>query len=135
MEEKKERKALSAYEKKAEKVLQDEGRVNKIIGSVSSKVRGVAENNDQLKGFVARLRVISRMVKSYISGRYRVMPWKSIVLLVAGLIYFITPLDLIPDFIPALGLVDDVSMIAFIYRSLKQDIDEYLLWEKDNFPV
>jgi uncharacterized membrane protein YkvA (DUF1232 family) len=135
MEEKKERKALSAYEKKAEKVLQDEGRVNKIIGSVSSKIRDVAENNDQLKGFVARLRVISRMVKSYISGRYRVMPWKSIVLLVAGLIYFITPLDLIPDFIPALGLVDDVSMIAFIYRSLKQDIDEYLLWEKDNFPV
>jgi len=135
MEENKEKKALSSYEKKAERVLRDGERVDKIIGSVSSKLGEITQSNEKLSGFVGRIKVISRMVKNYISGNYRVMPWKSIVLLVAGLIYFITPIDLIPDFIPALGLIDDISMIAFIYRSLKQDIDEYLLWERDNFSI
>lgn len=135
MEENKEKKALSTYEKKAEKVLRDEERVNKIMGSVSSKLADITRSSEKLKGFVGRIKVISRMVKNYISGRYRVMPWKSIVLLVAGLIYFITPFDLIPDFIPALGLIDDISMIAFVYRSLKQDIDAYLQWEQNNFSI
>ncbi|WP_416866929.1 MAG: YkvA family protein [Imperialibacter sp.] len=135
MEENKEKKALSSYEKKAERVLRDGERVDKIIGSVSTKLGEITQSNERLSGFVGRIKVISRMVKNYISGNYRVMPWKSIVLLVAGLIYFITPIDLIPDFIPALGLIDDISMIAFIYRSLKQDIDEYLLWERDNFSI
>jgi len=135
MEENKEKKALSSYEKKAERVLRDGERVDKIIGSVSSKLGEITQSNEKLSGFVGRIKVISRMVKNYISGNYRVMPWKSIVLLVAGLIYFITPIDLIPDSIPALGLIDDISMIAFIYRSLKQDIDEYLLWERDNFSI
>ncbi|CAD5255288.1 MULTISPECIES: YkvA family protein [unclassified Imperialibacter] len=135
MEENKEKKALSSYERKAERVLRDGDRVDKIIGSVSSKLGEITQSNERLSGFVGRIKVISRMVKNYISGNYRVMPWKSIVLLVAGLIYFITPIDLIPDFIPALGLIDDISMIAFIYRSLKQDIDEYLLWERDNFSI
>ncbi|WOK05116.1 YkvA family protein [Imperialibacter roseus] len=135
MEENKEKKALSSYEKKAERVLRDGERVDKIIGSVSTKLGEITRSNEKLSGFVGRIKVISRMVKNYISGNYRVMPWKSIVLLVAGLIYFITPIDLIPDFIPALGLIDDISMIAFIYRSLKQDIDEYLLWERDNFSI
>jgi uncharacterized membrane protein YkvA (DUF1232 family) len=135
MDENKEKKALSSYEKKAERVLRDGDRVDKIIGSVSTKLGEITQSSERLSGFVGRIKVISRMVKNYISGNYRVMPWKSIVLLVAGLIYFITPIDLIPDFIPALGLIDDISMIAFIYRSLKQDIDEYLLWEIDNFSI
>lgn len=131
MDEKRQEKALKSYERRAEDALKDETRVNRIMGQVSSKLQEVAGNNERLSGFVARVRVISRMVKNYIAGRYRVVPWKSIVLLVAGLIYFITPIDLIPDFIPALGLVDDISMIAFIYRSLRNDIDDYLLWEKE----
>lgn len=135
MEESRENKALSPYEKKAEKVLQDTDRVNRIVGSVSTKLKEITESSETLKAFAGRVRVILRMVKSYVSGRYRVMPWKSVVLLVAGLIYFITPLDLIPDFIPVLGLVDDISIIAFIFRSLRQDIDDYLEWERTNLAI
>lgn len=135
MEESRENKALSPYEKKAEKVLRDKDRVNRIVGSVSAKLKEITESSEALKAFAGRVKVILRMVKSYVSGRYRVMPWKSVVLLVAGLIYFVTPLDLIPDFIPVVGLVDDISIIAFIFRSLRQDIDNYLEWEKTNLAI
>ncbi len=130
-----EQKVLLSYEKKAEKAFHEEGRINKIIANVSSRLSEIIQNSERLKTFVGRLRVFSRMIRNYVAGKYTVMPWKSVVLIVAGLIYFITPIDLIPDFIPALGLIDDISMITFIYRSLHQDIEEYLKWEKQNFPI
>ena len=67
MEENKEKKALSSYEKKAERVLRDGERVDKIIGSVSSKLGEITQSNERLSGFVGRIKVISRMVKNYIS--------------------------------------------------------------------
>ena len=52
--------------------------------------------------------------------------------MVAGLIYFIYPVDLIPDFIPVSGLIDDVAFIAWIYDYIKEDIDKFLEWEKSS---
>src|SRR6188768_2055923 len=58
---------------------------------------------------------LGRMVKAYAFGRYRILPWKSMLSVVAALIYFVSPLDLIPDFIPITGLTDDVGVLLWIY--------------------
>ena len=69
-------------------------------------------------------------VNAYTSKEYTYVPWKTICLIVAGLIYFIYPVDLIPDFIPVSGLIDDIALIAWIYESIQDDIDNFLEWEK-----
>ena len=71
-------------------------------------------------------------INAYTSKEYTYVPWKTICLIVAGLIYFIYPVDLIPDFIPVSGLIDDVAFIAWIYDSIKEDIDKFLEWEKSS---
>ena len=78
------------------------------------------------------LRVFIRIINAYTSKEYTYVPWKTICLIVAGLIYFIYPVDLIPDFIPVSGLIDDVAFIAWIYDSIKEDIDKFLEWEKSS---
>ncbi len=130
MSEERERRELSAYEKKAERALKDENRVNSILNNVTSKLQEATKSNEKLQGFFKRIRVISRMVRAYIKRDYREVPWRSIVVLMAGLLYFLTPVDLIPDFIPVLGLLDDASMIAFIFNTLKADIDAFIAWEE-----
>ena len=60
------------------------------------------------------------------------MPWKSIALIVAGILYFTYPMDLIPDFIPVSGIIDDVALIAWIYKSVQEDIEKFLDWESNN---
>lgn len=130
MSEEKERRALSAYEKKAEKALKDENRVNNLLNDVTAKLKEAAQNNEKLQGFFHGLRVMSRMIRAYIKGHYKEVPWRSIVVLAAGLLYFVTPVDLIPDFVPALGLLDDAAMVAFIFRTLRTDIDAFLQWEQ-----
>lgn len=130
MSEEREKRELSAYERKAERALKDENRVNSILNNVTSKLHDVTKNNEKLQSFFRRIRVISRMVRAYVRGEYREVPWRSIVVLLAGLLYFLTPVDLIPDFIPVLGLLDDASMVAFIFNMLKVDIDAFIAWEE-----
>lgn len=129
MSEEKKRRELSAYEKKAEKTLKDENRVKNLLNNVTEKLQDAAKNNEKLQHFFRGLKVMSRMVRAFINGKYKEVPWKSIVVLVAGLLYFVTPIDLIPDFIPALGLLDDAAMVAFIFRILNDDIEAFLAWE------
>ena len=129
MSEEKKRRELSAYEKKAEKTLKDENRVKNLLNNVTEKLQDAAKHNEKLQQFFRGLKIMSRMVRAFIHGRYKEVPWKSIVVLVAGLLYFVTPIDLIPDFIPALGLLDDAAMVAFIFRILNEDIEAFLAWE------
>jgi uncharacterized membrane protein YkvA (DUF1232 family) len=46
-----------------------------------------------------------------------------------ALLYFVTPSDLFPDFIPVAGYVDDATIIAFVVNAIKADLDKFLEWE------
>lgn len=71
-----------------------------------------------------------RLLRAYATGRYRDIPWTSLLSIVAAVVYFVMPLDMIPDFILALGLIDDAALLGWILSSLKSDIDNYIEWEK-----
>ena len=47
-------------------------------------------------------------------------------LVVAALLYFISPIDIIPDIIPVVGYADDVAVIAFVYKQVKDSIQSFL---------
>ncbi|MDD3536919.1 MAG: YkvA family protein [Eubacteriales bacterium] len=50
----------------------------------------------------------------------------------AGLLYFVSPIDLIPDVIPGLGLTDDVVILGLIIRQVSSDLDKYKAWKEGN---
>ena len=58
------------------------------------------------------------------------MPPASVAMIGGGLLYFILPTDLIPDFIPVIGYVDDLAVITTIMNSLKKEIKDYRIWKK-----
>ncbi len=71
-----------------------------------------------------------RMIEAYSRGDYRDIPWVSIALVVGTLIYFVSPIDVIPDVIPILGLTDDVTLLAWTIKQIKTDLDKFRDWEK-----
>ncbi|BDC98338.1 YkvA family protein [Persicobacter psychrovividus] len=75
--------------------------------------------------------LLVEMVAAYAKGEYRDIPWSSIVMIVAGLIYFVSPIDVIPDFFPVAGLVDDISVILWVYHSLRHEIERYKDWKRN----
>lgn len=118
------------YQAKAAEVLKDNERVQSLLGSTRTKLTEVLGNSDRLKEFSEKIYVMVRMVKAQISGEYREFPWRTLAMMVGALIYFVTPLDLIPDIIPILGLTDDISIVYWIYKSVQEDIEKFETWEQ-----
>ncbi|MBO2008659.1 DUF1232 domain-containing protein [Siccationidurans soli] len=71
-----------------------------------------------------------RLIKVSISGEYTGVPGTTVAAAVAVLIYFLSPIDLIPDFIPVLGLLDDVALVAWFSTTLKHEMDRFQEWEQ-----
>jgi len=96
------------------------------------KARDIASKENKGVGQVLaeRITTLSRMVKAYATGQYRIIPWASILKIIASLIYFISPFDLIPDFLPFIGLSDDLALVMWLFNSLKEDVDNFIAWEK-----
>lgn len=82
-----------------------------------------------------QLQVLMRLSNAYRTGDYRHIPLKSMLLITASILYFINPMDVLPDLVPIFGLVDDATLIGFVISSLKKDIDKFREWEIDNISL
>lgn len=118
--------------KKASEVLKSNPRMRNVVSKASEKINDFNIDNVKSSGFVSRLNVFLRMVKAYAKGEYRDIEWKHLVLVVAALLYFITPLDFIPDFIPVTGFIDDFTVLVWVYNKIQNEIDKFQIWESNS---
>ena len=97
--------------------------VLELLREALTKAKDVAGNENKGVGQILldKITTLSRMVKCYFSGEYRIIPWGSIVKIIAVLIYFISPIDVIPDFLPLVGFTDDLAITMWLFSSLKTD--------------
>lgn len=75
------------------------------------------------------LRTSLRLLLAWTDRSYRKVPWASVAILVAALLYFVTPLDVIPDTLGALGFVDDVAVISSAVETVRTELDRFRNWE------
>ena len=80
---------------------------------------------DKLKKVVNQVKLLYELIRSYIDGSYREVPWVSIATAVAAIVYFLAPIDLIPDVIPGIGYVDDLLVIRFALTALGSDLKTF----------
>ena len=95
---------------------------------IEEKFRG----NGSLGRFISDLKLMFSVIQDYISGKYRKVPWWSIAAIVAALLYVLNPIDLIPDFIPGFGYIDDALVVAACLAMVEQDLQNYKDWKKKN---
>jgi uncharacterized membrane protein YkvA (DUF1232 family) len=88
-----------------------------------------------LKAALKRVRVLYSLFKDAVNGKYKLHP-THVAMIGGGLLYFILPVDFIPDFIPVIGYLDDMAVLTTIMNSLSKEIGEYRIWkEKLNRPI
>jgi uncharacterized membrane protein YkvA (DUF1232 family) len=112
--------------KTAETVIGD---VKKLRGVIEQAVGKMEAHSDALKGVLDDLQMIFRLARAWLKGEYKDVSKKSLAVLVGALVYFLMPLDAIPDFIPGLGFMDDVTIIGLALTAVKTEIEKFRSWE------
>jgi len=116
---------------KAGRYVNNSARLFELAKDVMGKMNKVGFKGN-LAEVAGSIQVLIRMVRAYASGEYKGLPWKSMVSVVAVLIYFVSPIDLVPDFLPVIGIADDVALIVWLVKSMGSDIAKFSQWEKQS---
>ncbi len=114
---------------RAASILQDPERLRRLLASSVEKIRRLQSDQESMKDLKNRVTTLNRMIRAYISGEYKRIPWKSLLLITSGIVYFVSPIDLIPDFIPFAGFLDDITILLWVFSAVKGDIEEFEEWE------
>jgi uncharacterized membrane protein YkvA (DUF1232 family) len=70
-----------------------------------------------------------RVIRDFQSGGYRDMATPKLLIVIAAIIYFVSPFDVIPDWIPVLGHIDDAFVVSLALKSVRGDLDTFMAWE------
>ena len=109
--------------------MQSPERMLDLVANAQSKAG--QNRGGKLAGVFDSISASFRLLKAYAAGEYRQISLESMALIVASIIYFVMPFDAVPDFIVALGFLDDAALLAWTFRSVAADIEAFLGWEKD----
>ncbi len=81
--------------------------------------------------FFRNFRFLAPMFRDARMGKYKKIPWKSAFGIFAAVLYVITPLDLIPEFIIGFGFIDDFAVSMLAMKAIDMDIEHYKMWQKE----
>ena len=129
--------------KKKDKKIDTE-KAKEVLGEFADKigeedVKETLGKEDEIKKLFKRVRVLAKycndlceifeLLRDRITGVYRETPWKTIAALTGALIYVLSPIDLILDFIPGIGFLDDALVIGLAIRLALPDLEKYRAWK------
>lgn len=117
---------------KAKNLKGDKEGKEKVINEAEEKVGKFANMKGKFSKLYSEISLILRMLRSYVNGSYKQLPWTAVFRLLTAIIYFLLIVDFIPDFIPFFGYLDDMAIIAWVLASLKEEANNFLEWEKTN---
>ncbi len=81
---------------------------------------------------IAKVKLLLMLIKDYWEGNYTEIPYRTIIAVVVALLYILNPVDLIPDFLPVIGQMDDLAMLMFVWKLISEDVKDYALWKLEN---
>lgn len=115
---------------KAKKLLEDEDKMDRFLERLEKKLKHIPV----VGGILSEIPTLISLVKAFIQKKYLEIPIGSVIAIVGALIYFLSPVDLIPDLLPAIGLVDDAAVLTLAFKLVHDDVVEFKAWRGKNQP-
>ena len=108
---------------RAKNIYDDRQKLDELLKDSEGKSRKLG-----IKSMFEDIKVLRHLVSDYRSGHYRNVSKSAILMITAGLIYLVSPIDMLPDFILGLGFMDDAMILGYIIKQLYSIIDDYKIW-------
>ena len=113
---------FNVFLSKASKLLGAPFKVVTTLNEVADKLAVEGHKDSKFRQLFDTAATLVRLVRRYISGEYRGVGTGTVVSGLAVLLYVLSPIDLVPDFIPVLGFLDDLSLISWFAGKFQGEI-------------
>ncbi|MED5555862.1 MAG: DUF1232 domain-containing protein, partial [Pseudomonadota bacterium] len=111
------------YERRADGLVRSKERLKNLATQAVRKLSGTASMRiDRVRD---ELILCIALVRSWIHGEYDGVSRQTIVAATAALLYFVVPLDVIPDFLIGVGFIDDASVVGYVMTMLAAEMDTF----------
>ena len=114
--------------KRAAEYVRDPEKLKDLTRKAQKRVES-ARGDHVLKEFWDALMTLVRLIRAYAKADYRQVPWQTLIFTVAAVLYFLMPIDVIPDFLVGVGYVDDAAVIAWLMNAVSSEIEKFRQWE------
>jgi len=103
-----------------EKIVSKENRINE----KSSKF-----DLNRFNKLIKQIKLALSLMKDFKNKQYTQVPWRTIALISAAILYFINPFDVVPDMLPFFGITDDAFLFLSVFKSIQTDLEKYGEWK------
>lgn len=122
------RKELEKGYEKAEETLNDDDKMERLFQRLEKKLKNIPVIGEKM----ADIPIMASLVRCYWKKEYTDVPIGSIIAIISALIYFVSPIDILPDSIPVIGYFDDAAVVATCWKLVESDVVEYQKWREKN---
>jgi len=105
-------------------------RMVRLLGQLALRIKTVNWKSVNGPIIKEKFMLLGRLLRAHVNGQYRVQSFRFLLILVAAVIYFLNPLDLIPDFIIGIGLTDDLAVVTWVFQAAASELGAFAEWEK-----
>ena len=101
--------------------------IGETIGK-EKKAEQMAKESSFLRQYWKDIKTSFALLKDWYMGNYTKIPFRMVASIAAAMLYLVSPLDVVPDWVPFGGLLDDALVLAAVFTISRRDLDEYLAW-------
>ena len=102
----------------------------KILGLVNIAIKKANDKKGNLGEVWDKLQLFFELVIAYSKGEYKNISTSTLITIIGAILYFVSPLDLVPDFIIGLGILDDAAVIGYTVKKISAELDHFNHWKK-----
>nr|WP_263328246.1 YkvA family protein [Neobacillus sp. Marseille-Q6967] len=103
---------------------------SKTAGLLKIAMEKAKTNKGSLGDAWEKLQLFFDLVKAYSKGDYRNISPGTILTVMGAILYFVSPIDIVPDFLVGMGILDDAAVIAYTLKKVSGELDEFKTWLK-----
>lgn len=103
-------------------------------GRLPALIFAVARKGPRLGKLKDDVRLLQALCVAWWRGEYRAISPKALVTIVAGLLYFVSPLDAIPDWLLGVGMLDDIAVLAWVLKTVDGELAAFRAWRERQAP-
>ena len=120
---------VALLQNKAKAILNNKTKVIELVTKALSFCKKLG-NISFVKKWFLDIPTLCDMLIDTINGVYKNIPYSSLVMIVIAILYAVSPIDLLLDTIPIIGILDDVAILKAVVKTIKNDLESYTLWKE-----